>query len=311
MKLGEHIKALRKGRGMTQEYLAERLQVTRQAVSKWENGSALPSMEKLLALAGLFEIPLEQLTGTAVPPVKGKGEQRRLKKWKLLFLLALAAFLLLLVWYLWQDGQQWGVRASSASAAASESAYERLENHLLGEAFCELPSGRSIWLRLVLSEGEYFTDAYEGYLPGGGTYSVNYRGSYRLEVWDREEKCLCTYPLNEDFDGQAMNFPGEVELSLFDYNRDGLPEFSIGQYGSSSANLYQIYTLDDSGNLLKCCAGPVADSSGLENFSVMFPCIEKDMGKGFYTRVWNNALGRMESAAYRWDEASGRFLPAG
>ena len=41
MTFGERIKALRKERGMTQEELAERLSVTRQTVSKWEQGGSL------------------------------------------------------------------------------------------------------------------------------------------------------------------------------------------------------------------------------------------------------------------------------
>ena len=46
---------------MTQEFVAERLGVSRQAVSKWESGSSDPSTSNLLALAKLFEISPEQL----------------------------------------------------------------------------------------------------------------------------------------------------------------------------------------------------------------------------------------------------------
>lgn len=46
---------------MTQEFVAERLGVSRQAVSKWENGSSDPSTSNLLALAKLYGISAEEL----------------------------------------------------------------------------------------------------------------------------------------------------------------------------------------------------------------------------------------------------------
>ena len=59
--LGEAIKVHRTQRGMTQELVAERLGVSRQAVSKWESGASDPSTTNLLALAKLFEISPEEL----------------------------------------------------------------------------------------------------------------------------------------------------------------------------------------------------------------------------------------------------------
>ncbi len=59
--LGESIKEYRVERKMTQEFLAEHLGVSRQAVSKWENGTADPSTSNLLALAKLFGISAEEL----------------------------------------------------------------------------------------------------------------------------------------------------------------------------------------------------------------------------------------------------------
>ena len=47
MKLSEKIIRLRKGRGLSQEELAERLGVSRQAVSRWESGTALPDAGNL------------------------------------------------------------------------------------------------------------------------------------------------------------------------------------------------------------------------------------------------------------------------
>lgn len=59
--LGERIKAHRTRCGMSQELLAEKLGVSRQAVSKWETGTAEPSTSNLLALARAFNISTEEL----------------------------------------------------------------------------------------------------------------------------------------------------------------------------------------------------------------------------------------------------------
>lgn len=59
MTLGEKIASARKEKGMTQEMLAEQLEVTRQAVARWETGKALPGTANLFMLRQLLEIPLE------------------------------------------------------------------------------------------------------------------------------------------------------------------------------------------------------------------------------------------------------------
>ena len=59
--LGEVIKEHRTRCGMTQEFVAEQLGVSRQAVSKWENGTSEPATSNLLALAKLFDVSAEEL----------------------------------------------------------------------------------------------------------------------------------------------------------------------------------------------------------------------------------------------------------
>ena len=59
--LGETIKAYRMERNMTQEFVAESLGVSRQAVSKWEKGTSDPSTSNLLALAKLYGVSAEEL----------------------------------------------------------------------------------------------------------------------------------------------------------------------------------------------------------------------------------------------------------
>ena len=59
--LGERLKTVRMRYNMTQEFVAEQLGVSRQAVSKWESGKAEPSTANLLALAKLYDISVEDL----------------------------------------------------------------------------------------------------------------------------------------------------------------------------------------------------------------------------------------------------------
>ncbi len=67
MKLHENIQQLRRQAGLSQEALAEKLGVSRQAVSKWESGAALPELEKLTEMARLFSVRLDALLGLTPP----------------------------------------------------------------------------------------------------------------------------------------------------------------------------------------------------------------------------------------------------
>lgn len=59
----ERLLEIRKNRGMSQETLAEKIGVSRQAVSKWETGEAQPDYGKLIALADALEVSLDYLCG--------------------------------------------------------------------------------------------------------------------------------------------------------------------------------------------------------------------------------------------------------
>lgn len=60
---GSRLGELRRDRGISQEQLAERIGVSRQAVSNWERGEALPDTANLIKLAELFEVALDEMTG--------------------------------------------------------------------------------------------------------------------------------------------------------------------------------------------------------------------------------------------------------
>lgn len=65
--LPEKIRALRKRAGLSQEQLAEKLNVSRQAVTKWESGAGIPDIDNLRAISGLFRISLDGLMGLQPP----------------------------------------------------------------------------------------------------------------------------------------------------------------------------------------------------------------------------------------------------
>ena len=67
MTLGQRIQALRKQHGLSQEGLGERLGVSRQAISRWEMDGAVPEVDKLIAMARLFGVSLNQLLGVEEP----------------------------------------------------------------------------------------------------------------------------------------------------------------------------------------------------------------------------------------------------
>ena len=74
MSIAEKLFELRKKAGYSQEELAEKIFVSRQAVSKWERGEALPDTENLVALSKLYGISLDELFGTPLKqPEKQKG----------------------------------------------------------------------------------------------------------------------------------------------------------------------------------------------------------------------------------------------
>lgn len=61
MTFGEKLFKLRKEKGLSQEALAEKLNTTRQAVSKWENSQGFPETEKLLMIGTIFEVSIDYL----------------------------------------------------------------------------------------------------------------------------------------------------------------------------------------------------------------------------------------------------------
>lgn len=118
MTTGQKIQALRKGRGLTQEQLAARLGVSRQAVSRWELDETLPDTQNLLPLKEALGVSIDTLLdstrgleepapqagpapGAAFPPARPSlGALLKRQFWLLLLPVELVLFVALAVWRL-------------------------------------------------------------------------------------------------------------------------------------------------------------------------------------------------------------------
>lgn len=110
MKLSEKIIQLRKVNSWSQEDLAEKLDISRQAISRWENGTALPDSNNLLQLSKLFNVTADYLlnedytSDNDIPCLKEASESldAQKKNYGKLSLIASIAFLLGAIAWLFQ-----------------------------------------------------------------------------------------------------------------------------------------------------------------------------------------------------------------
>ena len=74
MNLADRIQDLRKRRGLSQEELADKLGVSRQAVSKWESGQSTPDIERIILMSEFFEVTTDYLLKGTEPVTMQKKE---------------------------------------------------------------------------------------------------------------------------------------------------------------------------------------------------------------------------------------------
>lgn len=109
MNIGQRIYKIRQQKNITQEQLAKDLAITRQAVSKWESGKAIPDIENLMYISSLYDMSLDEL-------IKGDNKvgqkiiaDASAKKWHKLSILFFATLLVYIMWFglahgIWQLG---------------------------------------------------------------------------------------------------------------------------------------------------------------------------------------------------------------
>ena len=93
MNMADRIQYLRKAKGISQEELAEKVGVSRQAVSKWESEQSMPDLEKIIAMSDFFEVTTDYLL-KGIEPAKDQEQKNKALASKILYIAstALCAF---------------------------------------------------------------------------------------------------------------------------------------------------------------------------------------------------------------------------
>ncbi|MGY3777894.1 helix-turn-helix domain-containing protein [Isobaculum melis] len=93
MNFSKQLKMYREREGYSQEELAQKIYVTRQSISKWENDHTYPDIHNLIALSTLFDVTLDELVKGDVEKMKKSIDREKMDKltWRMLIFMILTA----------------------------------------------------------------------------------------------------------------------------------------------------------------------------------------------------------------------------
>ena len=164
MKFNENLIRERKARSFSQEDLAAKVNVSRQAISKWETGDAMPDLNNLLLLADALDISLDVLCGRESFSTPAEAPRPQKKSLLLLLLIPLAALSILLAVHL----------ANCNTVPAEEASLASIPEEFIVTGLSFGPAGSD--------DLEYeFTPSISG---EGLTYSVTFNGSFGSYTFD-------------------------------------------------------------------------------------------------------------------------------
>ena len=106
MNMADRIQYLRKTKGISQEELADKIGVSRQAISKWESEQSAPDLEKIIILSDYFEVTTDYIL-KGIEPVKDKDQDNKETVGNILYILSTALIIIGLLcafgaWYEYQ-----------------------------------------------------------------------------------------------------------------------------------------------------------------------------------------------------------------
>ncbi len=107
MNIGEKILQLRKKEGMSQEELAEKLNVTRQTISKWETNQSAPDFEKIIPLCEVFNIKADELLRGEIKEKDQSDDKIIRKKTALKVSISVFLYFLAIIWLISMSTNTW------------------------------------------------------------------------------------------------------------------------------------------------------------------------------------------------------------
>jgi hypothetical protein len=150
----------------------------------------------------------------------------------------------------------------------------------------------NITIRIIMTDGKEINDLEPG--PFQGTFRS---GKFEVVAIDSNSKEVARLSLNDIFDGGEMSFREEApfELLFDDYNEDGHPDFTIGQWGGSNGNLYCILTVGPNGFSILARNIYSADHDP----SIRY---RKIGDKAFLNKYYDQEKGTYMDKIYRWKD---------
>ncbi|MBB6670418.1 M56 family metallopeptidase [Cohnella nanjingensis] len=194
--------------------------------------------------------------------------------------------------------------ARSAGAAGEPNPAPPAGNEivLLSSSRVDLANGGILYVNVEMVEGRHETEAEAGG-PGGGIYADNYTGTYRLRVVNpalstQGSTAFIYDGLMEDFGEKTLNFGGKFDLAWADYNGDGQPDFTLGQWAGSNGGIYRLYTLTERGEIVKL------DTGGEMYIADHLPSVllEQLGGNRFAAKYYDQESGEYKQWIYQWDK---------
>lgn len=171
MALPEKLYTLRKKSGLSQEQLAEALNVSRQAISKWEGGKSYPDIHSLLLLSALFDVSLDQLIKGDLETMKQEvnaADVKAMNRDAIIFSILLAATIILpvplLKWFglyglipellIWGAAMYFALRLERIKKANNVQSYREIlafsEGRKLDEIEQKVEAGKRPYQKLLL-----------------------------------------------------------------------------------------------------------------------------------------------------------------
>ena len=138
MSLGENIYKYRTALGMSQASLADELEVSRQSVSKWENGTAIPDLDRLVKMSKLFGVSLDDIVFGEVSPKKESSSPSSISPFSIIpsriivgFVLLIFGMISFLLSIFWGDHLYFGEVVGELAHEVRLQLADMTETHLL------------------------------------------------------------------------------------------------------------------------------------------------------------------------------------